>query len=70
MEYLVILERADDGSFSVHAPDLPGCVSCGVTEQEALQMVEEAIRGHIELMRESGEAVPPPRSTARTVQAA
>lgn len=70
MQYTVVIEQADDGSFSVWVPDLPGCASCGDTHDEALANIAEAIRGHIQLLRDSGDHVPPPRSTATTVQAA
>lgn len=70
MQYTVVIEPADDGSFSVWVPDLPGCTSCGDTRDEALANIAEAIRGHIEVLRESGEPVPPSRTTATTVRAA
>lgn len=70
MNDTVILEKADDGSFSVWVPDLPGCVSSGDTKEEALAMIGEAIRGHIGVMREFGDPVPPARSSATVVQAA
>jgi predicted RNase H-like HicB family nuclease len=70
MEYLVILEQANDGSFSVSVPDLPGCYSCGDTVQEALEMVREAIRGHVQLLKDQGQPVPPPRSTGHVLRAA
>lgn len=70
MQYTVVLEQADDGSFSAYVPDLPGCVSCGDTEEEAMEMIREAIRGHVAVLRDNGEPVPPPRSTARRVDAA
>lgn len=70
MEYTVVIEPADDGSFSVWVPDLPDCASCGETREEALRNVAEAIRGHIETLREQGEPAPPPHSTATRVQAA
>ena len=67
MDYLVIFEKADDGSYSVYVPDLPGCVSAGDTLEEAEQMIREAIELHIESMREQGEPVPPPTSRAGTI---
>jgi predicted RNase H-like HicB family nuclease len=70
MQYTVVIEPADDGSFSVWVPDLPGCASCGDTRDEALANIAEAIRGHIETLRTHGEPVPQPRSTATVVQAA
>lgn len=70
MQYTVVVERADDGSFSVWVPDLPGCVSSGDTHEEALRNIAEAIRGHIETLKEFGETVPPVRSWATVVKAA
>ena len=70
MDYTVVLEPADDGSYSVSVPDLPGCVSCGDTKDEALESIKEAIRGHIATLREFGDPVPRPRSTAAVVHAA
>ncbi len=70
MEYTVVIERADDGSYSAYVPDLPGCISCGDTREETLEMIKEAIRGHIETLREHGDPVPAPRSTAGVVNAA
>lgn len=70
LRYMVVIEQADDGSFSVYVPDLPGCVSSGDTREEALQMIREAIRGHLDVLRDHGDEVPLPRSTATTVDAA
>lgn len=68
--YTVVIEQADDGSFGVYVPDLPGCVSTGDTRDEALEMIREAIRGHLEVLRDHGDEVPMPRSTATVVDAA
>jgi len=70
MQYTVVLEPADDGTICAWVPDLPGCTSCGDTQEEALANIAEAIRGHIEVLRASGEQVPPPRSVATIVRAA
>jgi predicted RNase H-like HicB family nuclease len=69
MQYTVVIEQAEDGSLSVWVPDLPGCVSTGDTRDEALRNIAEAIKGHIETLREHGEPVPPPRSSATVVAA-
>jgi len=49
-------------------PDLPGCVAAGDSRQEAEQLIAEAIGAHIESLREHGEPVPEPSSTAGAVQ--
>jgi predicted RNase H-like HicB family nuclease len=39
----VTLEPTEDGWFVVECPALPGCVSQGATEEEALTNIREAI---------------------------
>lgn len=70
MDYTVLIEPAEDGSFGVFVPDLPGCVSTGDTPEQALDSIREAIQGHIATLKESGDPVPEPRSFAGTVRAA
>jgi predicted RNase H-like HicB family nuclease len=70
VEYTVIIEPADDGTYSVYVPDLPGCVSSGASREEAIESIREAIAGHLQTLRELGEPVPPPRSQSHIVIAA
>ena len=45
MKFRVILEYdAEAESWSAVCPELPGCTSAGLTEEEARQGIEEAIR--------------------------
>ena len=69
MEYLVVIEKAGDGSHSSYVPDLPGCVSCGETAEEARTLIQEAIRLHIDSLRRHREPVPEPRAIACLVKA-
>ena len=62
MQYAVMIERAADGSYSAYVPDLPGCVSCGDTQDEVEQLIKEAIELHIQSLQQHGEAVPPPKT--------
>lgn len=62
MRYLVVIRRTSTG-YSVDVPDLPGCVATGTTVEHARQMIAEAIEMHLDLMHQSGEAVPSPSST-------
>lgn len=66
-EYTVVLEREDDGGYSVYVPDLPGCASQGDTEDEALANIQEAITGYIEAHRSEGIPLPEPRARIATV---
>ncbi|MBN2039388.1 MAG: type II toxin-antitoxin system HicB family antitoxin [Spirochaetes bacterium] len=43
MIFHVIMEQAEDGWFVVECPALPGCVSQGKDEEEALQNIKESI---------------------------
>jgi len=69
MQYTVIIEPADDGTFSVYVPDLPGCVSTGRSPEEAIEAIREAIQGHVQTLLDLGETVPPPRSQSQVVAA-
>jgi predicted RNase H-like HicB family nuclease len=48
MRLKVVLEPSDEGGFTVYVPSLPGCVSEGETEQEALANIREAIALYLE----------------------
>jgi predicted RNase H-like HicB family nuclease len=43
MIFHVMLEQAEDGWVVAECPALPGCVSQGKDEQEALENIKEAI---------------------------
>lgn len=62
-EYLIIIENSED-SYSAYSPDLPGCVATGDTIEEVRKLMQEAIQMHIESLREHGEPIPPPSSSA------
>jgi len=48
MRLKVILEPSDEGGFTILVPSLPGCISEGSTEQEALANIQEAIELYLE----------------------
>ena len=45
MKLLVTLERDETGMFVAECPSIPGCVSQGNSETEALENIREAIAG-------------------------
>ena len=53
MNFVVIFERGPT-SVGAYVPDLPGCVAVGATQEEAQTSITEAIRMHLEGMREDG----------------
>ncbi len=51
--YEVVLHPdPEDGGFWVECPTLPGCDSQGETKEEALEMIKDAIEGHLEILAE------------------
>ena len=58
MKYRVLVEVDEDGVFVAEVPSLPGCVSQGVSSDEALTNIKEAISLYIESLEERGEPVP------------
>jgi len=48
MKLKVVLEASDEGGFTVYVPSLPGCVSEGDSEEEALANIREAIELYLE----------------------
>lgn len=48
MKIKVILEPCKEGGFTVYVPSLPGCVSEGETEEDALTNIKEAIELYLE----------------------
>ena len=54
-----IFDYADDG-ISIEFPDLPGCLSCADTDEEALYMAKDAMRGYLLVSEEGGDTIPEP----------
>ena len=48
MKITVVLEPSDEGGYTVYVPSLPGCISEGDTEEEALVNIKEAIELYLE----------------------
>lgn len=46
MKYPVNIKKTEEG-YSVWAPGLPGCWSQGLTEEEALENIKEAIQDYL-----------------------
>jgi predicted RNase H-like HicB family nuclease len=63
-----VIEKAD-GNYSAYVPDLPGCVATGATVKRATRELREAIRFHIDGLKEDGQPVPQPTSIVDYVEA-
>ena len=58
-KYAVIFEQAEK-NWAAYVPDLPGCMTTGKTLEDTEGNIREAIRGHLQTLREFGEPVPLP----------
>jgi predicted RNase H-like HicB family nuclease len=54
MRFAVTIDRDEDGVWVVECPAIPGCVSQGMTKDEAMKNIEEAIRLCLEVRAEQG----------------
>ena len=50
-----------EGGWFVRIKELPGCMSQGESADDALVMIEEAIKGWLEVELSKGAAIPEPR---------
>jgi len=58
--YEVVLIPAEEGGYTVAAPALPGCISEGDTEEEALENIKDAIQGWLVVAKRHDLYVPDP----------
>ena len=65
-KFLVVIEKAA-ADYSAYCPDLPGCVATGETKEALGGNIREAIRMHIEGLREDGLPIPEPAASAEYV---
>lgn len=67
MEYLVVVEKGMS-SYGAYVPDLPGCVAAGESRREVLKLIRDAVKLHIDALRESGQPIPEPASKSDVVR--
>jgi predicted RNase H-like HicB family nuclease len=68
MRYAVVIERAGS-NYGAYVPDLPGCIATGANLAEVEENIREAIRFHIDRLREDHQPIPEPTSRAEYVEA-
>ena len=68
MRYAVVIERAGQ-NYSAHVPDLPGCIAAADTLKEVQVEIRDAIRFHIEGLKEDGIEVLQPSAHVEYVTA-
>ena len=61
MRYSMLVQWSDeDDAYLVTVPELPGCMTHGVTYAEAVREGEDAIATWIDTARAWGDPIPPP----------
>jgi predicted RNase H-like HicB family nuclease len=54
MKFIATIVRDEDGQWVAECPSIPGCVSQGKTQKEALDNLSEAIAACLEVRAERG----------------
>lgn len=57
--FMIVIEKSVKG-FSAYAPDLTGCIATGSTRKMVERNIYEAVKFHIEGLKEEGLEVPKP----------
>lgn len=60
-----LISKNPGSDWSVEFPDFPGCVSAGITLDEAISRAREALSLHVHGMRLDGNTLPGPSATEK-----
>jgi len=55
--FLIVIEKAN-GNFSAYSPDLTGCVATGKTQEAAEENMYEAIKMHLDGLKQDNLPIP------------
>jgi len=61
LPYAIMLIPDADGTWFASIPDLPGCMTVGETQAEALDMIEDAKLAWISGRLEANDPIPEPK---------
>jgi len=67
LNFKIVLEKDEDGWIVATCPSLPGCISQGKTEKQALENMKEAIELHIKSLAEDGIPFQPKSKSIKEV---
>ncbi len=56
--FIGIVHKDAQSDYGVCFPDFPGCITAGLTLDDAMDMAREALSGHIEVMYAHGDTLP------------
>ena len=68
--YIALIHKDCDSDYGVSFPDFPGCVTAGVTFEEAKSFASEALALHVRGMLQDGDVIPAPSSVGPQMQGA
>ena len=54
MQFVITIDRDEDGTWITQCPSIPGCVSQGQTKDEAIANIEDAIQSCLQVRAEQG----------------
>jgi len=69
MRYAIVIETAES-NFSAYVPDLPGCIATGNSVEGTEKSIREAIKFHLDGLREDNLPIPPASSRVDYVEVA
>ena len=69
MRYAIVIEKTDT-NYAAYVPDLPGCIVTGASIEETEQLIQEAIKLHLDGLREDGLPILAPSSQVEYVEVA
>ena len=69
MRYAIVIEKGKD-NYSAYVPDLPGCVSTGLTVDEVEANIRDAISFHIDGLKEDSLPTPGPTTICEYIETA
>lgn len=63
----VLLYEGESGFWIAEVPSLPGCITQGTTQDEAIENVKEAISAYIEVLNDLNPPIPQEKFTTLLV---
>jgi predicted RNase H-like HicB family nuclease len=60
--YIAVIHKEKKSDFGVSFPDFLGCITAGKTVDDAKDMAQEALEGHVAVMLDDGLPLPAPSS--------
>jgi predicted RNase H-like HicB family nuclease len=64
VEYVYVVERAEDGEYWAYVPDMPGCATTAGQVEDIPKMIAEAVELYLSYYRD--RQLPLPAAQART----